>query len=108
MDLPDFLTHSIDGEIRIRGHRLRLIDVARLYDEGHAPEAIVLDHFPTLTLAEVHKTIAFFLENRDEVRRLIRENDEAMARLEAMTPRKGPTLEELQQRMAARRRAEAQ
>ena len=105
MQLPEFL-HNQDGEIRLVGHRLRVIDVARLYDEGHGAEAIVLDYFPTLTLAQVHKTIAFFLEHQDEVRRLIRENDEARARLEAATA-KGPTLDELRQRMAAMRRAEA-
>lgn len=36
MDLPDFLHEDADGEIRLKGHRIRLIDVAARYDEGHS------------------------------------------------------------------------
>lgn len=104
MDLPDFLNH-VDGEIRLTGHRIRLIDIAKRYDEGQSPEGIVLDHYPTLSLPLVYKTIAFYLEHEDEVRRLILEHAEAMAKLEAATPRRGPTLEELRRRMEARRQA---
>jgi uncharacterized protein (DUF433 family) len=107
MHLPDFLQTDDDGEIRLKGHRIRLIDVAARYDEGHSPEGIVLDIYPTLSLPLVHKTIAFYLENEQEVRRLIEENAEAMRRLEQSLPRTGPSHAELRRRMEARRRAEA-
>jgi hypothetical protein len=57
MELPDFLEADLDGEIRVRGHRIRLIDVAARFEEGHSAEAIVLDHYPTLSLPLVYKAI---------------------------------------------------
>ncbi len=106
MDLPDFLETDADGEIRLKGHRIRVIDVAARYDEGHSVETIILDHYPSLTLPLVHKTVAFYLENEVEVKRLIEQNAQAMERLMAQ-PQKTPTLAELRRRMEVRRRAEA-
>lgn len=40
MTLPDFLDCDSDGVIRIRGHRLRLIDIASSYEAGLSPEGI--------------------------------------------------------------------
>ncbi|HZK82457.1 MAG TPA: DUF433 domain-containing protein, partial [Humisphaera sp.] len=71
MLLPEFLFRDPDGEIRFAGHRIRLIDVAARYDEGHSPEGIVLDHYPTLSLPLVHRAIAFYLENHADVRAAI-------------------------------------
>jgi uncharacterized protein (DUF433 family) len=106
MTLPDFLESNIDGEICLRGHRIRLIDIAARYDEGHSAEAIAIDDYPTLSLPLIHKTIAFFLENEAEVRSLLRENEDAMQRLAAAT-QSTPNLAELRRRMANRRQAEA-
>ena len=66
MTLPDFLYTTADGEILLRGHRIGLFHVVRLYSEGHSPEMLVCQ-YPTLSLALVHKVIAFYLEHRDEV-----------------------------------------
>lgn len=108
MNIPDFLHLHPDGEIRLRGHRVRLIDVAARYDEGHSVETIILDHYPTLSLPLVHKTVAFYLENQADVRALIEHNARKMERLEAESRRHPtPTLAELRRRMEAMRRAEA-
>jgi uncharacterized protein (DUF433 family) len=106
MVLPEFMETDDDGEIRLRGHRIRLIDVAARFEEGHSAEAIVLDHYPTLGLPLVYKTIAFHLEHEDEVRRLITENTARMERLMAV-PRTTPALAQLRERMANLQRAEA-
>jgi uncharacterized protein (DUF433 family) len=105
MQLPDFLEQDSDGEILLKGHRIRLIDVSARYEEGHSPETIVLDHYPTLNLAIVHKTIAFYLEHEEEVKALLAENAREMERL-ASQPRTTPTLTELRRRMEKIRRAE--
>jgi len=60
MSLPDFLTTDADNEIRLTGHRIRLIDVAQRYQEGFSVEGIV-EHYPSLNLPLVHKVIAYFL-----------------------------------------------
>jgi uncharacterized protein (DUF433 family) len=108
MNLPDFLTMNPDGELCLTGHRIRLIDVAARYDEGRSPEGIVLDCYPTLNLALVHKAIAFYLEHQLEVRQMLAQNSDEMRRLLAevgATPH--PTLDELRARLETRRRAEA-
>ena len=105
MVLPDFLHNDADGEVRLTGHRIRLIDVAARYDEGHSPETILLDHYPTLNLALIHKTVAFYLETEAEVRRMIEANAAAVQQLAGAPRRPTPTLDELRRRMQSRRGA---
>jgi uncharacterized protein (DUF433 family) len=106
MELPEFLTEDADAEIRIKGHRVRLIDVAARYEEGHSPETIVLDHYPTLDLAVVHKVVAYYLEHEAEIKAIIDSNSSEMLR-QAGLPRTTPTWHELRRRMEAKRQAEA-
>jgi uncharacterized protein (DUF433 family) len=105
-DLPEMFQRDADGQIRFRGHRIRLIDVVARYEEGHAPEAILVDFYPTLTLALVYRAIAFFLENETEIRALIAQNDRTVEALKARAPHT-PGIPELRKRLEAKRRAEA-
>ena len=66
MDLPDFLVQAPDGDIHLRGHRIGLLHLVYYYNEGYSPEMLVAQ-YPTLPLALVHKVIAFYLENREDV-----------------------------------------
>jgi uncharacterized protein (DUF433 family) len=66
MTLPDFLTPAPDGEIRLAGHRIGLYHLVERYNEGDSAEMIA-NRYPTLPLALVHRTIAFYLDNRVEV-----------------------------------------
>ena len=106
MQLPDFLYFDPDGEVRFKGHRLRLIDVAARYDEGHSPEGISLHIYPTLELQLVCKAIAFYLENESQVREMIDTNAREIERQMAR-PRTTPSYEELRRRMAAKRAGQA-
>jgi uncharacterized protein (DUF433 family) len=96
MILPDFLTHDADDEIRLTGHRIGLYTVVRLYREGKTAEEIA-EELPSLSLALVYKTLAFYLENRAEVDAYV---DAYRAELERQEQiyRQGPSLEELQRR----------
>ena len=102
MQLPEFLREDPDGEIRFTEHRIRLIDVIARYDEGHSPEGIVLDYYPTLSLPLVHRAIAFYLENQAEVR----QRSTAMRRkwIAYRNNRATPALTELRRRLDANRR----
>jgi len=62
MNLPDFLTEWTQGEIMLKGHRIALHHVVSCYNEGHSAE-MLLSQFPTLSLALIHKVIAFYLFN---------------------------------------------
>lgn len=105
MILPDFLHRDADGVIRIRGHRLRLIDVASRYEEGLSAEGIC-EYYDALTLPLVYKLIAFYLENDQEVADLIAMDRRTTNELESRTP-KGPTVLELRRRLKARQEAGA-
>ncbi len=66
MILPDFLTRHADDDIRLTGHRIGIYTVVRLYREGQSAEQIA-EELPSLGLALVYKTLAFYLENQAEV-----------------------------------------
>jgi uncharacterized protein (DUF433 family) len=106
MNLPDFLYEDGDREIRLKGHRLRIIDVAARFDEGHSAEGIAFDIYPTLELPLVYKAIAFFLENETEIRETMARHAAEVAQ-QAALPQTTPGLQELRRRMNAKRPAEA-
>jgi uncharacterized protein (DUF433 family) len=99
--LPDIFYRDPDGQIRFVGHRLRLIDVAERYEEGHSPEAILADFYPTLSLAHIYRAIAYHLENEAEVRGLIEENRRVVEQLRAASS-PSPGLGELRKRLQAK------
>lgn len=105
MELPDFLVKGPLGEIRIAGHRIGLYHIVYYYNEGYSPE-MLQEHFPTLSLAIIHKVIAFYLENRDETNAYVAACRAELDRQMAEAP-KAPTLDELRKRLAAQRKAES-
>jgi uncharacterized protein (DUF433 family) len=66
VQLPEFLTQSQDGEIRLTGHRIGLYHLVQHYNEGESAEMLAA-RYPTLPLALVHKVLAFYLDNQSEV-----------------------------------------
>jgi uncharacterized protein (DUF433 family) len=101
MDLPDFLVQDADGFIHLRGHRIGIQHLVHFYNEGYSPEMLA-EEFPTLSLALLHKTIAFYLENQAEIDTYIAQVRSETDR-HASTAPQGPGLAELRRRLAARR-----
>ena len=93
MTLADFLVDHPDGEIRVTGHRIGLFHIVRYYNEGYSPEMLI-EQFPTLSLALIHKVIAFYLENRSEVDSYVANYEAELEQQRAAAP-KGPSLAEL-------------
>lgn len=104
MNLPEFLAEDADGYIHVAGHRIGLQDLVYYYNEGHSAEAL-LDLFPTLSLADIHKVIAFYLDHRPEVDAYVTTCKAEMERQRAAAPR-GPDAAELRRRLTARQAAE--
>jgi uncharacterized protein (DUF433 family) len=100
-DLPEFLTRNQYGEIRLTGHRVGLLHIVDRYNEGCSAEAIVCE-YPTLTLASVHKVIAFYLENQGDVDAYIAATRAEIER-QAAQPSHGPNMVELRKRLEAMR-----
>ncbi|HEV3258432.1 MAG TPA: DUF433 domain-containing protein [Gemmataceae bacterium] len=104
MKLPDFLTQDASGEIRLAGHRIGLLHLVHYYNEGYSAEMLV-GQYPTLPLALIHKAIAFYLENRQEVDAYIAACRDELSRQRATSPRR-IDVAALRQRLEAMQRAE--
>jgi len=100
MTLPDFLTQDDDGFIHLTGHRIGLEHVVYYYYNGGYSAEMLACEYPTLGLPIIHKVIAFYLENRDEVDRYAaRCREEVNEQRQQATA--GPSLAELRQRLAS-------
>ncbi len=97
MKLPTFLTRCQYGEIRLTGHRIGLLHVVDLFNEGHNAQEIVAE-FDSIDLPLVHQVIDFYLNNKTEVDAYVADCRAEIDR-QAAAPRKGPDLAELQRRM---------
>jgi len=103
LELPDFLTRNPYGEIRLTGHRIGLLHVVERYNEGYSPEAILCD-YPALSLALIHKVIAFYLDHQPDVDGYVTATRAEIQR-QAAAPSPGPTIVELRRRLESMRRA---
>ena len=83
--LPDFLTRTEYGGIRLTGSRIGLEHVVEHFNDGESPEMIRL-RFPHLALPHVYKACAFYLEHRPAVDAYVRAGLERMERLAAAHP----------------------
>lgn len=100
MNLPDFLRQDQYGEIFLAGHRVCLHHIINRYVEGASPELIAFE-FPTVSLALIHKVIAYYLENREDVDHYLHDVNSEIERQASAGPH-GPSFEELRRRMASR------
>lgn len=70
-----------DGSPVIEGTRTRVIDIAIEYEAlGHSPDEIV-DNHPYLNLPQVHDALSYYYENRDELDRKIKQDQELISQL---------------------------
>lgn len=102
--LPPCLHWHPDGEIRLTSHGLGLYQFIYYYNQGFTAEMLVCQ-FPTLELTLIHKVIAFYLEDRDEVDRYVAEYQSEIDELRR-SGRHAPSLTDLRKRFEAREQAE--
>jgi uncharacterized protein (DUF433 family) len=90
-----------DGMVRIAGTRITLDTIVGIYRRGDTPEEIH-DGFPSLSLADIHAVIAYYLRHREMVDAYIAENyrlaEEALREYEAKFGPM-PTLSDLERRV---------
>jgi uncharacterized protein (DUF433 family) len=63
-----------NGMVRIAGTHVTLDTVIACYQQGDNPEVIV-DGFPTLSLADIYAVIAYYLRHKEEVDRYLAQNE---------------------------------
>ena len=64
------------GKAAIDHTRVRVNNVAWLAKRGLTPQQ-VLEHYPDLTLAQVHAALAYYYDNRDEIEAELAAEDQA-------------------------------
>ncbi len=98
------LRQESSGAIRVGQTRVLLELVVRDFQDGATPEAIV-QHYPTLGLAEVYAVIAYTLRHPEGVEAYLAERertaDEVRARIEAAQG----DLSDIRRRLLARKKA---
>lgn len=70
------------GRACIDGTRIRVVDIACLQREGHAPERM-LEVYPSLNLAQVHAALSYYYENPQEIESALQEDREVAERIES-------------------------
>jgi uncharacterized protein (DUF433 family) len=70
MQEDQYLEMLSPDDVRVRGTRVGVEHILEAYLLGRLPEEIALE-FPTVTLEQVHGTIAWYLRNQQEVDRYL-------------------------------------
>jgi uncharacterized protein (DUF433 family) len=91
------------GVVRVGRTRVTLDSVLRAYLDGESAEGVV-ERFPTLDLADVHATIAWFLRHRAEADEYLAQGRRALRAARADARRRAPSAA-LRARLIRRRRA---
>lgn len=102
MILPSFLTQDAKGFIHVTGHRVGLHHLVHYYREGFSAEMLACE-YPSLSLALIHKVIAFYLENRMDVESYIADCEAQMDE-QRKSAEMEPSIAELRERLQAMRR----
>ena len=71
-----------DGNFYIGKSRVTLDSIIIYWQMGNSPEHLH-ESFPTVPLAAIYGTIAYYLEHKEEVYQYLRENEERWERLRA-------------------------
>ena len=103
IDLPDFLFSTPQGTWRIVGTRVSFDSVVHSFWEGATPEEICQD-YPSLALAQVYGTIAYYLSNRDKVDTYLQQGHRELEKLrQELKGRHRDFLSSLRQRLLTNR-----
>ncbi len=77
------------GKACIAGHRIRVMDIVVQYENvGLSPTQIVKDVFPSITVADVHAAIAYYLDHREEIEADFQHENEVAEMYRGMFPSK--------------------
>lgn len=64
------------GKACVAGHRVRVLDIAVLYEhEGLSADEIAVQ-YPSLTLGDIHAALAYYYDNLEEIRQDRRQEHE--------------------------------
>lgn len=96
------LSMDATGTVRVHGTRLTLDTVLGAYERGDTPAEIV-EGFPSLSLADVHAIIAYYLRHREEVDAYLAEGEAKAAQIRKLVEARQGAQEGRRERLLARR-----
>lgn len=94
-----------DGVVRVGGTRVTLETLLHAYREGATPETIQQD-FSTLSLADIHAVIAYYLRHGPEVDTYLQQQEQEAAEVRRQNEARFPP-DGIRERLLARRCARA-
>ena len=97
-----FGAEDADGALRIGASRVLLEIVIRDFQDGGTPEMIVQE-YPTVTLADVYAVISYYLRHKEEVERYLQGRERQAQETEQRIRMQQGDLAELRARLLARR-----
>lgn len=78
------------GKPCITGHRIRVQDIAILYEKlGKKPDEIA-SIYPSITLSDIHGALTYYYDNHDKIEKDIEKNDILINELKKLYPSKIP------------------
>ena len=72
---------TCSGQPRVAGTRIRVSNIVLWSEQGQSPDEIVAG-YPQLTLAAVHSALAFYFDHREEMDKLIADDEAFVASLQ--------------------------
>lgn len=87
------------GEPHILGHRIKVRHVAEWHERMGMSPAKIVEHHPTITLAQVHAALAYYYDHRDEILTAIAAEETFVEEMKAKAG-PSPLQEKLRQRKA--------
>src|SRR6267142_2467960 len=102
MHLEDYFDFLSPDDIRIKGHRIGIEHVLDEYLQNSLTPDALVERFPTLSLAQIHATILYYLSHRRDIDQYMKDWHEAGERAWAeQQASPSPQLIRLRQRIAA-------
>lgn len=70
LQTEDYLVFEGPDRIRLKGHRIHIRYIVKLYRHGYSPEQIALE-YPGVNLEQIHFVIAYYLRNQADIDAMI-------------------------------------
>lgn len=110
MELEDYIRKDEYGEWFVKGHRVPIQSLLWAHIEQGMDGKRLAKRFPTLSKETIYAVLTYYYSNKDEVDKYLRETEAEILRQEEEYRRnyRGPTHEELLERMRQKKEREAE
>jgi uncharacterized protein (DUF433 family) len=76
------------GKARIKGHRIRVMDIVVLHEMRGMSVAEIAYQYPGISLADIYAALAYYFDNREEIQEEFKHDEEVAESLRHLFPSK--------------------